>query len=633
MYPNSQDNNNHDNQNYNDNDNNTSHNNNNKAIQYCIYMMVVCLIQILLLLKQLLQHWQTPTRSQSTRTRTRTRTTQSLSSSSSSPLLLSSSPTTTTPLFSQQESSTFGTSSSTTNTTTTTLLATTTTTPTTTTPFVSIICIAWQTLLDALWCLGHVYLSLSLPFVLFPAFASVAFFQFLICCVIEMKYVSIILQARSAVIGLQPTDALQQVAMFLIRFYILLVLVFCILLHYGRDYYPFWVLFLHSFWVPQIVLNVMTQAKTTPLHQYYVYGMSVTRLVAPLYGLGLCSNFGQEQNQQQHHVNHHQHHLNHHHSDVTTSSEALPLIPYDPITCQWLVLWVALQTAMLIGQGKYGACFWIPTQWLPPKYDYHRPIPLSILHRCNSGRSTTTEADASGSTAAAKGSASTTFKAKDDDDDENDDENDDTSRSTSEQTTLQESLKPPREHEHEPQLQSNDTSISNNSHYITANRIRNRFQRSNHTRRIDKNNINNNNNTCSVHTTQQAPSTTTTTTSATTRTTTTTTTTTTTALSSSSSPLSVVSTSSSTSSLPCSATATATAITPPATAMVLDCSICFETITIESCSPATSSSSPLPSSSSYMLAPCNHIFHRECLLQWMTVKMECPTCRMKLPPV
>nr|CCA18796.1 conserved hypothetical protein [Albugo laibachii Nc14] len=33
----------------------------------------------------------------------------------------------------------------------------------------------------------------------------------------------------------------------------------------------------------------------------------------------------------------------------------------------------------------------------------------------------------------------------------------------------------------------------------------------------------------------------------------------------------------------------------------------------------------------YMLAPCDHVFHRECLQNWMQVKMECPTCRCALP--
>lgn len=36
-------------------------------------------------------------------------------------------------------------------------------------------------------------------------------------------------------------------------------------------------------------------------------------------------------------------------------------------------------------------------------------------------------------------------------------------------------------------------------------------------------------------------------------------------------------------------------------------------------------------SSSIMVAPCDHAFHSECLLKWMDIKLECPTCRRALP--
>jgi hypothetical protein len=32
-----------------------------------------------------------------------------------------------------------------------------------------------------------------------------------------------------------------------------------------------------------------------------------------------------------------------------------------------------------------------------------------------------------------------------------------------------------------------------------------------------------------------------------------------------------------------------------------------------------------------MVTPCDHVFHDECLQQWMDIKMECPTCRAALP--
>ena len=34
----------------------------------------------------------------------------------------------------------------------------------------------------------------------------------------------------------------------------------------------------------------------------------------------------------------------------------------------------------------------------------------------------------------------------------------------------------------------------------------------------------------------------------------------------------------------------------------------------------------------YMVAPCDHVFHKDCLTRWMEVKSECPTCRCVLPP-
>lgn len=37
------------------------------------------------------------------------------------------------------------------------------------------------------------------------------------------------------------------------------------------------------------------------------------------------------------------------------------------------------------------------------------------------------------------------------------------------------------------------------------------------------------------------------------------------------------------------------------------------------------------SGEAHMVAPCDHTFHRHCLERWMTVKMECPTCRRALP--
>lgn len=37
--------------------------------------------------------------------------------------------------------------------------------------------------------------------------------------------------------------------------------------------------------------------------------------------------------------------------------------------------------------------------------------------------------------------------------------------------------------------------------------------------------------------------------------------------------------------------------------------------------------------SAYMITPCYHAFHRECLESWIQYKLQCPVCRERLPPV
>jgi hypothetical protein len=48
-----------------------------------------------------------------------------------------------------------------------------------------------------------------------------------------------------------------------------------------------------------------------------------------------------------------------------------------------------------------------------------------------------------------------------------------------------------------------------------------------------------------------------------------------------------------------------------------DCVICYNEIDIHN-------------RTGYMLAPCEHLFHKDCLVQWMEVKMECksPNCSL-----
>jgi len=338
---------------------------------------------------------------------------------------------------------------------------------------VSLLCIGWQTVLDALVCLAHVYLSLAIQ-PLFTAFASVAFFKLLIFCVIEMKYMAIILQARSSATGGQnlAESLRRQVALIHVRFYVALVFAFLAFFYAGQKYRTIYILALYSFWVPQIVQNVVTEAKR-PLHIYYIYGMSITRMVAPLYIFAVPDNF---------------------------LKEVYPDSPTNIFMCEILVVWVGIQAFVLIAQGKYGARFMVPARFLPPKFDYNRPVPPSMMPTDDILEPPVSRPDAG------------------------------------EQTS-------------EPALLSSETSPER-----TTTGTRNRTKKGKARVKTE---------TTSMIT---------------------------------------------------------ESLTENPTGPTLDCVICCNDINLHN-------------RRGYMLAPCDHIFHRECLVQWMDVKMECPVCRKELPAI
>jgi len=198
---------------------------------------------------------------------------------------------------------------------------------------VSLLCIGWQALLDAILCISHIFLCLVMQ-PLFTAFASVAFFKLLIFCVIEMKYMAIIIHARNTAnnAGFTQEDLRRQITLLHLKFYGALMFSILAFWHFGQTNRSLYILVLYSFWVPQIVLNVITESRK-PLHPYYLYGMSLTRSVAPLYVFAVRNNFLKEVN---------------------------PDFPTETRMCEILILWIGLQTAILFAQGKYGTRFMIP---------------------------------------------------------------------------------------------------------------------------------------------------------------------------------------------------------------------------------------------------------------------------------
>jgi hypothetical protein len=42
---------------------------------------------------------------------------------------------------------------------------------------------------------------------------------------------------------------------------------------------------------------------------------------------------------------------------------------------------------------------------------------------------------------------------------------------------------------------------------------------------------------------------------------------------------------------------------------------------------------PINIKKKYMVTPCDHIFHTNCLEKWMEVKNECPYCKRRIPSI
>ena len=103
---------------------------------------------------------------------------------------------------------------------------------------VSLISIAWQAVLDAVLCITHIFLCLVMQ-PLFTAFASVAFFKLLIFCVIEMKYMAIILQARDRASGdgnIGAEEMRRRIALLHLRFYSALMVAIFLFYYVGEKF-------------------------------------------------------------------------------------------------------------------------------------------------------------------------------------------------------------------------------------------------------------------------------------------------------------------------------------------------------------------------------------------------------------
>jgi hypothetical protein len=71
----------------------------------------------------------------------------------------------------------------------------------------------------------------------------------------------------------------------------------------------------------------------------------------------------------------------------------------------------------------------------------------------------------------------------------------------------------------------------------------------------------------------------------------------------------------------------------------VDCAICMQVLEVpvvgagEDASTSAGGVAGMLARRLYMVTPCRHVFHSNCLEGWMRFRLQCPICRENLPPL
>ena len=210
---------------------------------------------------------------------------------------------------------------------------------------VSLLCVAAQSLIDAVLCVANLLLCAVVQN-LFAAFAAVAFFELIIFCVVEMRYVVVVFQAHDPQRFWMQASTRRQLAVLHAQFYFALFASLCAVYAARDDVRPVVVL-AYAFWIPQIIRNARHEF-AEPFHDAYLYGMAITRLIPPLYVYAYPYSL----------------------VAVVVHNAKLR-----PGFCLLLVAFQGAQVAFLKAQQLLGPRFFVPPCFLPARYDYRRPLP------------------------------------------------------------------------------------------------------------------------------------------------------------------------------------------------------------------------------------------------------------------
>lgn len=203
---------------------------------------------------------------------------------------------------------------------------------------VSILMIGQQAIMDAYLCLLHLTAGILVES-LFNAFATAAFFKFVVFSIFEMRYLLAIWKANRPASSSDGWEAMRrELSVLYSRFYGILLGGILVMYEFHNFLRPI-LLLMYSFWIPQIVNNVICDSRK-PLHPHYILGMTITRLAIPFYVFGCPHNFMRVQP--------------------------------DKTWCICLAVFMGTQSLILLLQHYFGSRCFIPRRILPEKYSYYR---------------------------------------------------------------------------------------------------------------------------------------------------------------------------------------------------------------------------------------------------------------------
>lgn len=211
---------------------------------------------------------------------------------------------------------------------------------------VSILMIGQQAIIDAYLCLLHLTAGILVES-LFNAFATAAFFKFVVFSIFEMRYLLAIWKASRPINNGEGWEAMRrELSVLYSRFYGILLGGILVMYEFHK-FLRLILLLMHSFWIPQIITNVVRDSRK-PLHPHYILGMTITRLAIPFYVFGCPHNFMR--------------------------------IEPDRNWCICLGVFMGLQALILLLQHYLGSRWFIPRQILPEKYSYYRRFDQDPSH-------------------------------------------------------------------------------------------------------------------------------------------------------------------------------------------------------------------------------------------------------------